>query len=46
MKKAKTMGNQTENGRKMFIYQAAAAFNIWHGINPKIDDGIYKLLDK
>ena len=46
LKKAKTMGNQTENGRKMFIYQAAAAFNIWHGINPKIDDGIYKLLDK
>ena len=46
LKKAKTMGNQTENGRKMFIYQAAAAFNIWHGIYPKIDDGLDKLLDK
>ena len=46
LKKAKIMGNQTENGRKMFIYQAAAAFNIWHGIYPKIDDGLDKLLDK
>ena len=46
LKKAKIMGNQTENGRKMFIYQAAAAFNIWHGIYPKIDDELVKLLDK
>ena len=46
LKKAKTMGNITENGKKMFIYQAAAAFNIWHNIYPKIDDKVIKLLDK
>ena len=46
LKKAKTMGNVTENGKKMFIYQAAAAFNIWHNIYPKIDDKVIELLDK
>ena len=45
LKKAKILQNKTENGKKMFIYQAAAAFNIWHNIYPKIDDEIYKLLD-
>ena len=39
------MGHKIENGRKMFIYQAAAAFNIWHGINPIINDETVKLLD-
>ena len=46
LKRAKDMGNKTENGRKMFIYQAAAAFNIWHKIYPQIDDEVYKLLTK
>ena len=45
LKKAKSLQNKTENGKKMFVYQAAAAFNIWHNIYPKIDDEIYKLLD-
>ena len=45
LKKAKLMGNQTENGKKMFIYQAASAFKIWHNIYPKIDEGVNKLLD-
>ena len=44
LKKAKEMKNDTENGEKMFIYQAAAAFNIWHGIYPKIDEEVKKLL--
>jgi len=46
LKKAKMMGHKIENGTKMFIYQAAAAFNIWHGINPIINDEIVKLLDQ
>ena len=45
LKKAKTMGNKTENGKKMFIYQAAASFKIWHKIYPNIDEGIDKILD-
>jgi len=28
----------------MFIYQAAEAFYLWHGIKPKIDDKTIKLL--
>ena len=45
LRKAKLMGNQTENGKKMFIYQAASAFKIWHNIYPKIDEEVNKLLD-
>ena len=40
--KAKQFGNQIENGKMMFIYQAQLAFKIWHNILPEIDD---KLLD-
>ena len=40
--KAKQFGNQTENGKMMFIYQAQLAFKIWHNLVPKIND---KLLD-
>jgi len=40
--KGKKLGNQIENGKMMFIYQAQLAFKIWHNILPKIDD---KLLD-
>ena len=45
LKTGKNLGNKIENGKKMFIYQAAAAFNIWHGIYPKIDENTSKLLD-
>ena len=45
LKKAKTFGNQTENGKMMFIYQAHQAFTIWHKIMPEIDDETIKLLD-
>ncbi len=45
LKKAKGMGNKTENGKKMFIYQAAASFKIWHNIYPNIDEGVEKILD-
>jgi len=42
LSKARQFGNQIENGKMMFIYQAQLAFKIWHNILPKIDD---KLLD-
>ena len=29
----------------MFIYQALSAFNIWHGIEPEINEDVIKLLD-
>tara|TARA_Y100000590_G_scaffold304589_1_gene343495 strand:- start:2670 stop:3461 length:792 start_codon:yes stop_codon:yes gene_type:complete len=45
LSKAKQFGNQTENGKMMFIYQAHQAFTIWHKIMPEIDDEIIKLLD-
>ena len=40
--KAKQFGNQIENGKMMFIYQAQLAFKIWHNILPKVNN---KLLD-
>jgi shikimate dehydrogenase len=40
--KAKQLGNQIENGKMMFIYQAQLAFKIWHNVLPKIDN---RLLD-
>jgi len=45
LKKAKALGNKTENGKMMFIYQAHQAFAIWHNILPDIDDKTIKLLD-
>ena len=45
LKKGKKLGNKTENGKKMFIYQAALAFEIWHGIQPEINEKVSELLD-
>jgi shikimate dehydrogenase len=45
LKEAKKLGNKTENGRKMFIYQAAAAFELWHKIRPEIDENVNVLLN-
>ena len=45
LKTAKNLGNQTENGKKMFIYQAAEAFKIWHDIKPEISEKVSMLLD-
>jgi len=42
LSKAEQFGNQIENGKMMFIYQAQLAFKIWHNLLPKIND---KLLD-
>ena len=46
LKKAKKMGNKTENGKKMFVYQAAAAFKIWHNIQPEINNQVIKVLEQ
>ena len=45
LKTGKKLGNRTENGKLMFIYQASSAFNIWHRIKPKIDNKTAELLD-
>ena len=46
LKDGKNLGKKIENGKKMFIYQAAKAFKIWHGIEPKINEQVIELLDK
>ena len=45
LKSAKEYGNVAENGKLMFIYQAASAFNLWHRIQPKVDYETIRLLD-
>ncbi len=45
LKKAKELGNLTENGRTMFLFQAAEAFKLWHNIEPEINRSIFKILD-
>ena len=45
LKVGKKMGNKTENGKLMFIYQAFTAFKVWHGVEPKINNEVIKLLD-
>lgn len=37
--------NKIENGKMMFVFQAQLAFKIWHGITPKIDNEVLKLLN-
>ena len=46
LKTGKNLGNLTLNGKLMFIYQALSAFNIWHGLEPSIDENVIKLIDK
>ena len=45
LKIGKSLGNITENGKLMFIFQAIEAFNIWHGIEPDVNENVIKLLD-
>ncbi len=42
---AEKLGNKTETGKMMFIYQAQLSFKIWHDILPKIDSETLNLLD-
>jgi len=43
--KGEELGNETTNGKMMFICQAQLAFRIWHNILPKIDNETIKLLE-
>ena len=45
LRTGKKLGNITENGKLMFIYQAILAFKLWHGIKPKADEQVIKFLD-
>ena len=45
LKTGKNLGNKIENGKKMFIYQAAESFRIWHDVKPEINEEVNKLLD-
>ena len=45
LKQGKKLGNQTENGKLMFIYQAFEAFKLWHEIEPEINKDTIKILD-
>jgi len=45
LKVGKKLGNKTLNGKLMFIYQALAAFDVWHGLKPDVDENVIKLLD-
>jgi len=44
LKEGKKLGNRTENGKLMFIYQALEAFKLWHGIEPEVNFETLKLL--
>ena len=44
LKIGKKMGNETENGKLMFIYQAFTAFKVWHGVEPEINNEVIKFL--
>ena len=45
LKIGRELGHKTLNGKLMFIYQAFSAFNLWHGVRPKINNEIIKLLN-
>jgi len=44
LKEGKQFGNTSENGAKMFVYQALEAFKLWHGVEPEINFETLKLL--
>ena len=46
LKLGKEMGNKVENGKMMFIFQAALAFKVWHGIHPIINEKTITLVDQ
>jgi shikimate dehydrogenase len=39
----KKLGNQIENGKMLFLYQAQLAFKIWHNILPKVHNKLLEL---
>jgi len=45
LSEAERYGNQIENGKLMFAYQAQLAFEIWHGIKPAVNKTVLELLN-
>ncbi len=45
LKEGKKFGNQIENGKFMFIYQAIEAFKLWHNIEPSVNNEVLDLLN-
>ena len=45
LKLGKKLGNQTENGKMMFIYQAQKSFQKWHKTLPDVNKEVENLLD-
>ena len=45
LKTGESLGCKTLNGKLMFIYKALLAFNIWHKLEPNVDENVIKLLD-
>ena len=44
LKEGKKLGNRTENGKLMFIYQAFEAFKLWHGVEPQINSNTLEII--
>ena len=44
LRMGKDLGNRTENGKFMFIYQAHQAFTIWHKLMPEINDEVINIV--
>ncbi len=44
LKTGNNLGNITENGKMMFIYQAHQAFTLWHKLMPEINDEVLKIV--
>ena len=45
LKEGKKLGNRSENGKLMFVYQALEAFKLWHSVEPNINKNTLKLLE-
>ncbi len=45
LKIGKQLGYMAENGKKMFIHQAAASFKIWHNVQPEINEKLIEFLE-
>ena len=45
LREGKKLGNKTENGKLMFIYQAFEAFKLWQGIEPSVNNEVLNLLN-
>ena len=45
LRMAEKLGNKTENGKMMFIYQAKKSFQKWHNVTPSINKEVVNLLN-